>query len=363
MEVSMGLKKFVSVLLLALFSFSFCAGGVQAADLVKVPTAWTDREEAFFIWFAKEKGWDKEEGLNIDIQYYASGLDMLECLPSGTWVFAGMAGVPAMRGNLRYGTRIIGIANDEARSSAVLVRPDSPIAKVKGWNKDYPDVYGSPDTVKGKTFLTTHNSSAHYALTTWLKIFGLTDEDVTIMDMDQTMALANFDNKTGDGVTLWAPYMYTGLEEGWKVASDLQRCNVVYPVWLVADNKYAEAHPDVTAKFLKIYLRAIKTVQSTAIEKVVPEYQRFFLEWAGKKYSKELCLRDLQMHPVFDIDQQLALFDESSGVSKVDKWQEGILEFLNRPGAKHKEMAGADIDAYATDKFLRMVKEQQKAGE
>ena len=91
----MGLKKIVSVLLLALFSLSFCAGGVQAADLVKVPTAWTDREEAFFIWFAKEKGWDKEEGLNIDIQYYASGLDMLECLPSGTWVFAGMAGVPS----------------------------------------------------------------------------------------------------------------------------------------------------------------------------------------------------------------------------------------------------------------------------
>ena len=30
----MGLKKFVSVLLLALFSLSFCAGGVQAADLV-----------------------------------------------------------------------------------------------------------------------------------------------------------------------------------------------------------------------------------------------------------------------------------------------------------------------------------------
>ena len=65
----MGLKKFVSVLLLALFSLSFCAGSVQAADLVKVPTAWTDREEAFFIWFAKEKGCSMQGPASSDISH------------------------------------------------------------------------------------------------------------------------------------------------------------------------------------------------------------------------------------------------------------------------------------------------------
>ena len=77
-------------------------------------------------------------------------MDILNALPSGSWVFAGMGGVPAMMGNLRYGTSVIAIGNDESMTNSVLVRPDSPIAKVKGYNKDFPEVLGSPDTVKAR---------------------------------------------------------------------------------------------------------------------------------------------------------------------------------------------------------------------
>ena len=163
----MRMKRLLMVLLIAVFSFSFTATGARAADLVKLPTAWMDEHETFLIWYAKEKGWDKAEGLDIDVQYFSSGMDILNALPSGSWVFAGMGGVPAMMGNLRYSTSVIAIGNDESMTNAVLVRADSPIAKVKGWNKDYPEVYGSPETIKGKTFLTTTVSSAHYALSSW----------------------------------------------------------------------------------------------------------------------------------------------------------------------------------------------------
>lgn len=116
-----------------------------------------------------------------------------------------MGGVPAMMGNLRYGTSVIAIVNDESMTNSVLVRPDSPIAKVKGYNKDFPEVLGSPDTVKGKTFLTTTVSSAHYGLSSWLKVLGLTDKDITIKNMDQAQALAAFDNGIGDGVACGLP--------------------------------------------------------------------------------------------------------------------------------------------------------------
>ena len=53
--------------------------------------------------------------------------------------------------NLNVGDSVIAIGNDESMTNSVLVRPDSPIAKVKGYNKDFPEVLGSPDTVKGKT--------------------------------------------------------------------------------------------------------------------------------------------------------------------------------------------------------------------
>ena len=37
--------------------------------------------------------------------------------------------VPAMMGNLRYGTSVIAIGNDESMTNSVLVRPDNPIAR------------------------------------------------------------------------------------------------------------------------------------------------------------------------------------------------------------------------------------------
>ena len=123
----MRFKKLISAFLAAAFCVSL-AGMAFAEKLTKVPTAWMDEHETFLIWYAKEKGWDKEAGLDIDIQYFGSGMDILNALPSGSWVFAGMGGVPAMMGNLRYGTSVIAIGNDESMTNSVLVRPDSPIA-------------------------------------------------------------------------------------------------------------------------------------------------------------------------------------------------------------------------------------------
>ena len=270
----MRFKKLISAFLAAAFCVSL-AGMAFAEKLTKVPTAWMDEHETFLIWYAKEKGWDKEAGLDIDIQYFGSGMDILNALPSGSWVFAGMGGVPAMMGYLRYGTSVIAIGNDESMTNSVLVRPDSPIAKVKGYNKDFPEVLGSPDTVKGKTFLTTTVSSAHYGLSSWLKVLGLTDKDITIKNMDQAQALAAFDNGIGDGVALWAPHMY-----------------------------------------------------------------------AGRK-----------THPVYNREEQLALFDTSKGMSTAQKWQSDIAKFFASVGSINKdELKKVENGAYATDKYLKLVK-------
>ncbi len=354
----MRFKKLMMALLVAVFSMSMLAGSVLAAKLTPVPTAWMDEHETFLIWYAKDKGWDQQEGLDIDIQYFSSGMDILNALPSGSWVFAGMGGVPAMMGNLRYGTSVIAIGNDESLTNSVLVRADSPIAKVKGWNKDYPDIYGSPDTVRGKTFLTTTVSSAHYGLSSWLKVLGLKDSDITIKNMDQAQALAAFDNNIGDGVALWAPHMYAGEAKGWKIVGDLKRCKVGNPIVLIADTKYASEHPDITAKFLRIYLRAVNMLQHEPLESLVGTYQRFFLEWCGKKYDKDLSLNDLKSHPVFNLQEQLALFDDSKGPSTAQQWQAAIAKFFASVGSINQdELKKVGSGSYATGKYLKLIKD------
>ena len=183
-------KRFLGIMAAALCVLNLTVGSAFSADLVKVPTAWLDEHETFLMWYAKGKGWDKEAGLDIEMKLFNSGPDILNALPAGEWRFAAVGALPAMLGNLRYGTSIIAQANNEAAlCTSVVVRADSPIAKVKGWNKDYPEVYGSPETVRGKTFLATTLTSSHYALSTWLNVLGLKDSDVVIKNMDQSQVV------------------------------------------------------------------------------------------------------------------------------------------------------------------------------
>lgn len=351
------LKKWISLAMTAVFVLSIAGMAMAAEKLVKVPTAWLDEHETFLMWYAKEKGWDKEAGLDVEIKYFNSGADILNALPSGEWVYAGMGAVPAMLGNLRYDTIVIANGNDESMTNGVVVRKDSPIAKVKGWNKDYPDVLGSPETVKGKTFLVTTVSSAHYALSSWLNVLGLKDSDVVIKNMDQAQAVGAFENNIGDGVALWAPHLFLAMDKGGVLAADLKMCKKGNPIVLIADAKYANAHPEITAKFLGIYLRAVNMVKHETAESLVPEYRRFFLEWAGKDYAKELALKDIVKHPVYDIEEQLVMFDDSKGQSQAQKWQGEIANFFTTVGRITPEEAKKVQDGkYATNKFLKMVK-------
>ena len=41
-------------------------------------TAWLGEHEAFLTWYAKEKGWDKEAGLDIIMLRFDSGKSLIE---------------------------------------------------------------------------------------------------------------------------------------------------------------------------------------------------------------------------------------------------------------------------------------------
>ena len=347
----MRLRKFFSCCIALLLCLAIRAPAFSA-PLTKVRTAWMDEFEAFPIWYAKEKGWDKEAGLDLEILYFTSGMAILNALPSGEWQYAAIGAVPAMMGALRYNTYVIANADEEFLINRVLVRPDSPIAKVKGWNKDYPEVLGSPETVKGKTFLTTTVSSAHYALSVWLRVLGLTEKDIVLKNMDQAQALSAYEDGIGDGVCLWAPHAYVGEAKGWKLVANPKLCGRSSPCVIVADRKYADANPEVTARFLSVYMRAMNMLQNEPLESLVPEYRRFFLEWAGRDYPADLALLDLQTHPVFNLDEQLAMFDASKGQSKAQYAQSEMARFFAEIGSINKdELKRVEDGSYATDKY------------
>ena len=349
-------KMLTGSLAVVLFITFSCAA--FAAAPVKLRTAWLDEHEAFLVWYAKEKGWDKEEGLDIEMLLFSSGMAQLNALPAGEWVLAGTGAVPGMMGALRYGTYTIAVTNDESYTNALLLRPDSPILKTKGYNKDYLEVYGHPDDVRGKTFLITTMSSPHFTLSHWLRVLGLKESDVTIKNIDQAQGLAAFDSGIGDGVCLWAPHMFFGIDKGWKVAGTPNTCGVGLPTVLMGDKKFCDANPELVAKFLRVFLRSANMLQKEAPESLAPEYCRFFQEFVGKSFTPEMAALDIKTHPVFNLEEQLALFDGSKGQSKAAKWMADIAEFFAGVGRiTPDELKVVKDGSYATDKFLKLVKQ------
>lgn len=355
-EKRMFRKLVIPVLLAVMCAFAQpCAAAT--AKPVSLSTAWLDEYEAFVMWLARDKGWDKEIGLDVKMTLYSSGPAMIDGLSLGEWRFGAMGALPAMLGYLRLDMSVIGNGNDESLCNGVVLPQDSPIAKEKGLVPDHPDVLGSADAIRGKTFYTSVGTSAHYALYSWLSAFGLKQQDIKLRNVDQGQAVSALVSRTvNGGVALWAPELFGVLERGDVMAGTVRDCGKTIPIVLVAETGYAEANPEMAAKFLSVYLRAVKFIRSTNPEALVPDYQRFCKDFGGRLCDEKLALNDLKYHPVFTLEEQLDLFDTSSGPSQAQKWQSDMADFyfaterINEENYDKVKNAG-----YVTDKYLRLV--------
>ncbi len=350
--------KRLSIAALLIVAAMMCFGALTSTAVAgdkpyKLDVCAMPEHETFMFWWAHEQGWDKEEGLDFNIQFFQTGMDQMEALPAKQWVIGATGGVPILVGALRYNAYMIGIGNDESIVNGIQVRPDSPILKVKGWNKDYPNVYGSPETVKGKTVLVTPASSMHYSLSEYLKVFGLTEKDVTLQNMDPAQMLAAFDSGIGDIACIWTPWLYTGLMRGNKIISTPKDVGTTLPLVLVGEKQFCDENPELVVKFLRVYFRGINMLKSEigasgASEKLIKQYIRFFDEWAGQEWTADMAKMDLECHPIFDCDEQVAIFDESKGTSEAQKWEEGILNFFHKQG----RFEDAEVQKIKSTKFV-----------
>lgn len=312
--------------------------------------------ETFITWQAMQEGLDKKLGVEFKLVQFDSGMPQVEAMAAKQWDVGATGGVPMLVAALRYNAYMIGITNDESTANVVMARPDNPVFKTKGFNSKYPEAYGKPEDVKGKTILTTTVSSGHYAMSSWLRTLGLKDSDVKVQNLEQAQAVAAFDSGKGDFVALWAPFMYTGLQKGWKIVADGAQVGANIPLVMITSREFGDKNPELVAKWMTAYFQGIDRMKKEGT-KQADEYRKFLKEWAGMDMTKEDCILDIEKHPVFDLKQQLAMFDNSKGQSEVEKWMVGIADFFTEQGRfKPEERDKALKSGFITDKFLKMVK-------
>lgn len=349
--------KIICVLLFTALLCGVITVGTVAAKNFKLNLCAMPEHETFFPWYAQKMGWDKEAGLDFNILYFESGMQQLEALPAKQWDLGLSGGVPHTYGALRYGAYLIGIGNNESFCNSVFVRPDSPAAKNKGAVAGYPEAYGTADQIKKKTFLVTTVSSAHYAMSSYLNIFGLKDSDVIVKQMDQASIMAAFQSGVGDFACLWAPYSYKATERGWIEVANVDTCQRALPITFIGGKEFCDENPEIVAKYLGVMFRAIKKLATEgATDENVKLFQQMYLDWAGMEYSFEDAKKDIEMHPVIQLEEQLKIMDASKGESEVQRWERLISSFLHANG----RLTDVEFDKikdgkWITDKFLKMV--------
>jgi ABC-type nitrate/sulfonate/bicarbonate transport system substrate-binding protein len=258
---------------------------------------------------------------------------------------------------IRYGASIIAVSNDESETNDLWVRPDSPILKVKGYNPQYPEIYGSPETVKGATILLSTVSTGHYAVIATLRALGLNESDVKMVHMEQSQALAAFEAGQGDIIQLWAPYDYIAEAKGWVKMSSGRRAGAVIPGAVVASKKAVEEHPELVARWLALYMRGIREMINDP-EGSGQVLKKYYTEECALDLSDQAIRNEFALRPLFNTPQQLALFakDPVTGKSKVEQWWSDLADFFVaqgriKPEDKEKLLTGG----YFNDKILEMV--------
>ena len=161
-----------------------------------------------------DQGWDVKAGIKLETISFPSGAPMNESMAADLLDVGIMSGA-AVTAVAAFDCILVGEMGDSAGGIGLFVRPDSPIAKVKGANPKFPNVYGNAETVKGKQIFVAIGTMSHSNVIKWLDAIGSNVDSVKIANMDFASAYQAFLAGQGDIVALNPPTSYKAEENGW----------------------------------------------------------------------------------------------------------------------------------------------------
>ncbi len=279
---------------------------------------------------AQKEGWFKSAGLDVNILFFTSGPAQNEALGANQWEVGAMGSPPAILGGIGYNSKIIAFAVDDTVSVDFWVRPDSPIAKVKGQVPGKPDIYGTAELWKGKTILCPTATSAHFMLIATLNSLGLTVNDVKIVHMEVPQAFAAFKAGQADIVALWAPINDNAPKEGWVKASSGIATGEKMPTVVVASDKAIKERPEAVKKWLQEYFKACDKLRADEATQA-----KFLLQMQnenGIKNNEAGALKFVKDRPLPTLEYEAKIFAGEPGKREADIVMGKIIDFFVQQG-------------------------------
>lgn len=289
-----------------------CGGGggggsvSSEGDVLAVSGGFQGQIDAWPAYYATttDPSIQEKYGINMTMEYFDSGMPMVQTVPANQLAIMSNGSVPTLMSALRYDTPIVGVSSNESRANAILAREGDAIFDTENEN----GTYGTADDVRGKTFLTTTVSTGTYTLSGYLAQFGLTEDDITVRNLEQAQAIAAFESGEGDYLVLWAPFLYTGLEKGWQEVATAEQVGSTCLMLWVADPKMAEENPDAIASMLAMMSEGADRFNEEGTA-MASEISSFFTDWAAMQVTEENAARDIEAHDIPSLEDQLDMLN------------------------------------------------------
>lgn len=226
-----------------------------AADTVATDTAAASSDEVVNIGTMNlvngdliaqyEKYYETELGVKVNLVTFDSGKDVNTALASGSIDISELGSSPASLGissDVDY--KVFWIGDIIGSAESLVVKNDSGITSVAD--------------LKGKKVATPFASTGHYSLLNALKLEGVSESEVTLLDLQPDDIYAAWIRGDIDAAYVWYPVLGQLLEDGTIITGSdkLAEQGIITADLNVVRTEFAEAHPDVVTNYVKAQIKA-----------------------------------------------------------------------------------------------------------
>lgn len=191
---------------------------------------------------------EKNMGVKVKLVKFSSGKDVNNALKAKSIDF-GLEGstVASLALSSNIPIKVVWIHEVLGDIESLAVRKKDNIKSIKD--------------LKGKKIAVPFATTSHYCLLRYLSSQGLSEKDVTLLDMDPNSAFAAWKRGDVDAAWIWQPALQNVLDDGGEILvsnGDAAKEGYMTANVEVVREDFAKEHPELVQKYVKTMLEAQK---------------------------------------------------------------------------------------------------------
>ena len=318
----------------------------ESSDLITIRAGSMPYYASVPLQVIKDEKLDEKYGFKLEILSFPSGGPMADALGAGEWD-VGPIGAGGMVAVPYYNAKLNADVELEMDGAWIIARPDSDIVKAGNTLKEYPDVIGSTETVRGKTFLGTVGNISQYMALNYASLFDLSGTDINFMNMETANVYTAFVSGNGYLACIGSPSAGQKLlDEGYVLVGGLKQQGRAQQDSILVSNDFYENNREDTVNFMKAWLTATEMLNSD------PEYEiemvtKFYTESGRTDFTEKDVIEECGWNEFIDKDNYTE--------RPMGQWMSDLVDFMVEEGTMEKEASEAMRENIKDDIIIEAV--------